>query len=435
MISVRRSERGQTRPAGTGSAHRTQSLDTSPHPNRAPGSTSPHPNRAPSSTSPHRSRTPCSLEHVHCTQVANRPCNATRNRAELEPPEGGVDAPALAEESVSLSALDFGWDPDDELPPGAWKPADWWCGLCAKSFRNGDLLTMHVQLVHKELEPSAAVGGMEQGTGASSASWQRANSGTGALPSPSIARGFAVREQADADPDYSQSGIHSLCSNSSQAPRPLPRSSESGVEEFLAADAQNRSLHNAQGANPAQSILERGGGPYISDSSHSLDPRWRNFVTGKSQEAFAHSSHAAAAQGTDGGTGSLLGSSPHAAGLSATQAPGAARRPPVPFHQHAGRVQKSPMGRRCRHCQKIVHLDAGQFQEHEQRCVKQRVGLDCPQCGRSFASKVALKDHVDSLHSRKGFQCRACGMVFKWRTYVYQHRYKCAAYRVKKEPQ
>lgn len=65
--------------------------------------------------------------------------------------------------------------------------------------------------------------------------------------------------------------------------------------------------------------------------------------------------------------------------------------------------------------------------------VKDQRAFVCGQCGSTFTSKVALNDHVDSMHSRKGFRCNACGMVFKWRTYVYQHRFKCVAHRMKTE--
>lgn len=398
---------GQTRQAGTASAHRTQS------------SASSHPKRTPS------------VENVHCTRVGNWSSISRNCSVEPEQP-GGVDSPPSATETVSRSS-DLGQNSDQLLPPGALKCGDWWCSLCAKSFRNGDLLTMHMQLVHRELEPSsardsrehaAATGQSVETTAAASTAGQNTDTGTDGRPAPSRPRSFAVGGQFDAVPGHLQSRLSSLCSDSSQAPRPQ-LTIESRVEDFF-ADAQNHSLRNVQGGSCALNA-ERGSGAEFTGPSQGLDPRWHDFM-GKSQERFTHSSQTSAAQGTDRRTGSHL-DSPHSAGLSATLTPNTACNP-----LHTGRIQKPQIGRRCRHCQKIFHLNAGQFQEHEQKCVKQRVGLDCPQCGRSFASKVALKDHVDSLHSRKVFQCRACGMVFKWRTYVYQHRYKCAAYRIKKEP-
>lgn len=407
MISVWRSEMGQARPAGSDSVHRTQS------------SAPPHPNTTPR------------VGNVQCTQVANR-SSTTRNCAEHKR-LGGVDAVSAAAMMDTVSQWSQPGQTSEGLLPSVLKSGGWWCGRCAKSFRNGDLLTMHQLLVHRELGPSAAGGGREQAAAGQTTvttaapSTSGPNSGPGRV-GPSEPCGFTVSEQFDAVSDRSPSSrLGSLLySNASQAQR--PPSSESRIEEFLADTTQSHSLQDAQGASHTHNNALRGSETPFSDPSQSLDSRWQNFSS-RAQELFSHPSQIPAAPGADRVTDPYLDYTLIAGPSSATLTPNTAHGP-----FHAGRVRKSHIGRRCKHCQKIVHLGTDQFQEHEQQCTKQRMGLDCPQCGRSFASKVALKDHVDSLHSRKVFQCRACGMVFKWRTYVYQHRYKCAAYRIKKEP-
>lgn len=269
----------------------------------------------------------------------------------------------------------------DKASASAQKPGDeQWCNLCAKFFRNGVLLAKHMQLVHAKHNPKNVVTSISFGV--SSAIQQ--SSSFDSMPSPSFtAPTSSIFEQIPSGSFLAQrlivgtGGDDTLFTGPSHSLGLPQESLHTGIQ-----GSETCEYHPHSSVGAAQTVTSQ--------------------CTSQTKDNFA-ASHT---------------SSTPATGMSVTYKP-------------TTRLRRPPTGRRCTHCQKIFQLDNPRFADHEHHCIKQRLGMDCTQCGRSFASKVALKDHVDSMHAKKGFQCRACGMVFKWRTYVYQHRYKCAALKVK----
>ncbi|KAL8613310.1 hypothetical protein ACOMHN_052550 [Nucella lapillus] len=291
----------------------------------------------------------------------------------------------------------------------------WWCSLCGKAFGSGELLDMHRQFVHQKhtSAPSSRAASQTAGVmsaGQSSVASSVTDNDALSLEPPLLTPGF-LNEVLDGDLFHGDKKMNFLGASISQVSR--PHGSERtgpGAQNCWLQDAQappnappNRPVENQlsqssrrQGAWAANSFCVN---PSYTPSSHAVD--------------FMNSSYC---------------------NTSYSAAPPRMSCPLPKPSSLSGRRVSNP-GRRCKHCHKILHfVNHAQFVDHEQNCTKEGVCLPCVQCGRSFASKVALKDHVDSMHTKKGFQCRACGMVFKWRTYVYQHRYKCAAYRIKREP-
>ncbi|XP_076460603.1 uncharacterized protein LOC143293554 isoform X1 [Babylonia areolata] len=303
----------------------------------------------------------------------------------------------------------------------------WWCERCCKAFRSGDLLARHMQLVHRtSLTPASS------GTGGQTARMTSPCQSSVLSPGahadseplslePSLVPQGLLSEMLDVELLHTENKMNFSCSNTGLTSQ--TQYTDRTVKEFLPhtddwwlQDHQNSTVNETSEPripDPSQPSASGGQGVWTTSNAFCANP-----------------SYMSTSQGFENMT-SNFSSAPYNLSSPVSRLARMLAKP----SGLAGRRAPST-GRRCRHCHKILRfVSNAQFVEHEEKCTREGgVGLACGQCGRSFGSRVALKDHVDSMHTKKGFQCRGCGMVFKWRTYVYQHRYKCAAYRIKREP-
>lgn len=77
---------------------------------------------------------------------------------------------------------------------------------------------------------------------------------------------------------------------------------------------------------------------------------------------------------------------------------------------------------KCNTC-KRSYVSQHSYAHHVKTCSK---NAKCKECGKQFSSDSVLADHIKTVHQYSWFAC-ACGKKYRWRTNLSRHRRSCDA--------
>ena len=73
----------------------------------------------------------------------------------------------------------------------------------------------------------------------------------------------------------------------------------------------------------------------------------------------------------------------------------------------------------CKHCDKtFARYDS--CKRHEKTCLNG--GALCRYCGRTFACKSSVVDHIAAIHENRSYECAVCSETFKYRASLNKHK-------------